>query len=155
VGGDRDRTGGALAASVLLATRNRAGLLRATLAHLARQVTDGLRWEVVVVDNGSEDGTAAVLAEARATLPLVVVSEPRAGKNRALNRALPLARGALLVFTDDDVEPEPRWLAEHVGAARRWPSHAVFGGPIAPRMPPTAPPWLATYTFSWAARRSC
>jgi hypothetical protein len=148
----RDRTDDALDVSVLMATRNRADLLRATLTHLARQATDGLRWEVVVVDNnGSDDGTAAVLAAARAALPLVVLSEPRPGKNRAMNRALSVARGTLLVFTDDDVEPVPRWLVEYAGAASRWPSNPVFGGPITPRLPPTAPSWLATHPFAVAA----
>jgi glycosyltransferase involved in cell wall biosynthesis len=137
--------------SVLLATRRRADLLRSTLAHLARQVTDGLRWEVIVVDNGGDDATAAVLAAAHDALPLIVLAEPRTGKNRALNRALPVARGALFVFTDDDVEPVPRWLAEHAGAAGRWPSHAIFSGPIVPRLPPSAPPWLATHAFAVAA----
>jgi GT2 family glycosyltransferase len=150
-GRDRDGRAETLDASVLVATRGRAALLGATLAHLARQVTDGLRWEVVVVDNGGDDATAAVLAQARAALPLVVLAEPRPGKNRALNRALAVARGALLVFTDDDVEPGPRWLAEYVGAARRWPAYAVFGGPVTPRLPATAPPWLATHAFAVAA----
>lgn len=152
--GNRDRRApgdGPLDASVLVATCNRAGLLRATLGRLARQAVDGLRWEVIVVDNGSDDATAAVLADARARLPLVVLHEPRPGKNRALNRALPIARGALLVFIDDDVEPGPGWLAAYVGAARRWPSHAVFGGPVEPRLPPTAPAWLATHAFAVAA----
>ncbi len=143
----------ALDASVIVATRSRAHLLRATLARLGQQVTGELRWEVVVVDNndGGDDGTLAVLAAARATLPLVVLRESRPGKNRAMNRALPVARGKLLVFTDDDVEPVPHWLAEYVGAARRWPSHAVFGGPIVPRLPSTAPSWLATHAFAAAA----
>jgi len=137
--------------SVLIATRDRAPLLEATLGHLARQATNGLRWEVIVVDNGSTDATAAVLARAADALPLRALAEPQPGKNRALNRALPAARGALLVFTDDDVEPVPRWLAEYAGAARRWTAHAVFGGPVIPRLPIGTPDWLRDHAFTVAA----
>src|SRR4051812_20676605 len=102
-----------LDASVLIATRNRPAQLAETLGYLARQASDGVRFEVIVADNGGDAATAAVLADARAALDVVAVVEPRPGKNRALNRALPRARGALLVFTDDDVEPRAGWLAAH------------------------------------------
>src|SRR4029077_20227687 len=48
----------------------------------------------------------------------------------------------LLVFTDDDVEPRPLWLAGMLAAARRWPDHEVFGGMIVPRYPPETPDWM-------------
>ncbi len=128
--------------SVVIATRDRARLLEGTLEHLARQQAPGIRWEVVVVDNGSSDDTPAVLERAAARLPLVRLAEPRPGKNRALNRALEVARGELLLFTDDDVIPDPRWVAEMVGAARRWPDAAVFGGRVELAYPPGTPGWL-------------
>lgn len=148
-----------MTASVLIATRDRAASLARTLETLASQVCPGLEWEVLVVDNGSRDGTAGVLEDFAAKLPLVALSEPRAGKNRALNRALGVARGELLVFTDDDVLLEPGWLAELVGASLRWPALAVFGGPIEPVFPPQTPEWirspqfvLASEAFGWRAR---
>ena len=129
--------------SVLLSTRDRAPLLAGVLEHLCRQEgLDGVRWEVLVVDNGSTDGTPDVLARFAQRLPLVALREPRAGKSLALNRALESARGELLVFTDDDVEPVPRWLAEYLAASRRWPDHIVFGGPIRPLYPPEMPGWM-------------
>src|SRR5262249_61120030 len=88
------------------------------------------------------DATPAVLARARSRLPLIALHEPRPGKNYAVNRALAAARGELLIFTDDDVEPDPRWVAEHVAAARRWPDHAIFGGPVIPKLPPETPAWI-------------
>lgn len=137
--------------SVLLATRNRASLLEGTLRALARQETAGLAWEVIVADNGSTDRTSAVLEEARGYLPLASVTEPARGKNRALNRALPLARGDLLLFTDDDVLPDPRWIAEMAAAAARWPDHSIFGGRIVPRFPPEAPAWIREHWFAQGA----
>jgi glycosyltransferase involved in cell wall biosynthesis len=129
--------------SVLLSTRDRASLLASTLEHLCRQ--EGLpagRWEVVVVDNGSSDDTPAVLERFASRLPLVTLRQPQGGKSHALNRALEVARGAFLVFTDDDVEPQPVWLAELLAASQRWPDQPVFGGRIIPRYPPETPDWL-------------
>lgn len=128
--------------SVIIATRNRARLLEATLGHLRNQDLVNARWELIVVDNNSEDETPAVVARAGAHLPVVALREPRAGQNRARNRALEVARGELLVFTDDDVVPDPRWLAELIGATRRWPDHNIFCGRISPLYPAETPEWL-------------
>jgi len=128
--------------SLIIATRNRGGLLAETLARIGRQEVGDLAWEVIVVDNGSTDDTHAVLRAAEASLPLVALHEPRPGKNCAMNRALEVARGRLLVFTDDDVEPAPGWLAELVAAAGRWPDHGIFGGTVLPAYPVGAPAWL-------------
>ena len=89
---------------------------------------DGLTYELLVVDNGTPAETEAALARVGAGLPLRLFVEPTRGKNRALNRAIPEARGALFVFTDDDVMVDPDWLLELVAGARRWPEHQVFGG---------------------------
>jgi glycosyltransferase involved in cell wall biosynthesis len=137
--------------SVLLATRDRADLLEATLGHLATQQLAGRTWEVITADNGSTDRTPAVLRDAAARLPLLSVTEPAPGKNRALNRALDLARGQLWLFTDDDVVPEPDWVAQMAAAADRWPEHAIFGGRIEPLLPPETPGWLREHPFTEAA----
>jgi len=128
--------------SVILATRNRAGLLEATLGWLGTQRTGPVTWEVVVADNGSTDRTAEVLRRAAGSLPLVAVAELRPGKNRAMNRALEAARGDLLLFSDDDVIPEPHWVAEMAAAAARWPDDDVFGGEVRLAFPEGTPPWL-------------
>jgi glycosyltransferase involved in cell wall biosynthesis len=134
----------ALDLSVLIATRDRARLLGETLALLGRQEVGGLRWEVVVVDNGSVDETPSVLERACAAgdLPLRVLREPEPGKSAALNRGLGAVRGRLLVFTDDDVAPSPRWLAELYDASLRWPDYDIFCGPIIPNYPPDLPDWF-------------
>jgi glycosyltransferase involved in cell wall biosynthesis len=137
--------------SVILATRNRADLLEQTLRHFTAQQLGALSWQVIVADNGSTDRTPEVLREAAERLPLEWVTEPAAGKNRALNRALPLARGRFLVFTDDDVVPEPEWIAELVAAADRWPHHRIFGGRIVPIFPTETPEWLERHWFVGAA----
>jgi GT2 family glycosyltransferase len=128
--------------SVILATRNRASLLEATLGSLGTQRTGLVAWEVIVADNGSTDRTADVLRSAAESLPLVTVAELRPGKNRAMNRALEAARGDLLLFSDDDVIPDPHWVAEMAAAAARWPDDDVFGGEVRLAFPEGTPDWL-------------
>jgi glycosyltransferase involved in cell wall biosynthesis len=128
--------------SVIIATRNRAALLAATLAHLARQEVGTSSWEVVIVDNGSVDDTAGVLRSAADSLPLISLNEPAPGKNKAMNRALAAARGGLLLFSDDDVLAEPDWIAEMAATAGRWPHDDVFGGEVRLAFPDGTPAWL-------------
>ena len=128
--------------SIVIATRDRAALLESTLGWLTRQEPGSLSWEVVVVDNGSADRTPDVLRAAAAALPLVALTEPRPGKNRAMNRALAAVRGPLVLFSDDDVIPEPHWVAEMAAAAARWPDDDVFGGEVRLAFPERTPGWL-------------
>jgi glycosyltransferase involved in cell wall biosynthesis len=135
-------------ASVIIATFNRASLLDECLDHLNRQsFEDGD--EVIVVDNGSTDATASVLARHRATfaVPLRHLEEPRPGKSIAVARALAVARGDVLVFTDDDVNVDPGWLAE-IRRAMASGDVALVGGPVAPRWERPAPRWLEVHSGS-------
>ncbi|GEM_PF-1300810 len=129
--------------SVLIATRDRAEELAQTLEALARLRRDGLVVEFVLVDNGSADATLRVLEAFRDRLPLRILTEPVAGKNRALNRALAEAPlGRLVAFTDDDVAPGEDWLLRMAEAAHRRPDRAIFGGRIELLWPPgPRPPW--------------
>lgn len=133
--------------SILLATRDRAASLDRTLASIAAQTAPGIAWEILVADNGSTDETGAVLERWAARVPLRSVTEPAPGKNRALNQALGMARGGLLLFTDDDVVAQPGWIAAHAAAAARWPEHQIFGGRITPRFPPGPPAWALREPF--------
>ena len=80
------------------------------LQALGRQTypMDGV--EIVIADNNSPEGEAAVAAVIAGRARLVVVTEKGAGPAR--NGAVAAAWGDLLAFTDSDCVPEPQWLAE-------------------------------------------
>ena len=104
-------------ATVIIATRDRAGFLRDSLACLARQSAAG-RFDVVVVDNGSTDATSAVIAEAAAasngTVRGLSVAEPNRGKAR--NAGVAAAGGSIIIFCDDDTLPPERFVEAHLAA---------------------------------------
>jgi glycosyltransferase involved in cell wall biosynthesis len=114
--------------SVLIVTRNRADRLRGCLASLAAQ--SRLPYEVVVVDNGSSDGTAEVAAGREGRLPVRYVFEPRPSIPRARNVALRHAAGDVALFLDDDSVADPCWVEEAGRAATLYPAAALIQGTV-------------------------
>jgi len=119
--------------SVIVATRNRATLLPEALASLAAQRCAS-SFEIVVVDNGSDDTTVDVVREwERRDERMRSVFEPEIGLSRAKNAGIRAARGRLIMFTDDDVIVPEQWIATYVDFFSRSPAtRVVAGGPVLP-----------------------
>ena len=129
--------------TVAICTFNRADSLRRTLDSLiAMQVPSDIAWEIVIVNNNSSDHTDDVISEYADSLPVRRVFEPRTGKSNALNRAIDVARGDYILWTDDDVVVDASWLTAYVEAFRRWPEAAVFGGRITPKYETPVQKWI-------------
>jgi glycosyltransferase involved in cell wall biosynthesis len=133
--------------SVVIPTYNRCDSLRVTLNALAAQepVPDGV--EVLVVSDGSSDGTDAWLREwavAEHWLEARPLFQANAGPARARNHGVREARGEVIIFTDDDVEPLPGYLLEHA-ARHRADEKLVLIGPMSrdPHRRPREPVWIA------------
>lgn len=127
-----------LRASVVIPTyRRRDSLLRA-LAALDRQTLPAADYEVVVVVDGSDDGTAEAAAALTTGYPLRVLSQPNRGRAAACNAGISAARGEVVVLLDDDMEPAPELLAAHLRAHPAGERRAVIGAaPI--RVEPSMP----------------
>jgi hypothetical protein len=104
--------------SVVIPTWNASDLLRDALVSLRSQAYRD--FEVVVVDNGSTDGTRRLLAEEFPEVRLVAFDENR-GFASATNAGLQAAAGEILVCMNNDVQAEPGWLAALVAALDRRP----------------------------------
>src|SRR5947209_6663562 len=102
------------AVSVVVPTRNRVELLPKVLGALERQTFHS--FEVIVVDDASEDETAAVLAEWQGPNRRAFRLPRPWGSYAARNRGVDEALAMLVAFTDDDCLPEPGWLAALVEA---------------------------------------
>lgn len=130
--------------SVVVCTYNRAGLLPRTLEGLnAQEAPRDLRWELVVVDNNSTDGTREVIERfiPQAPMPVSHVFEPEQGISAARNTGIAHARGEVIAFTDDDVRPAPDWVAM-VGRVQRESGADLIGGRILPDWSGPVPRWL-------------
>lgn len=129
--------------TVVMCTRNRAEQLRRVLeTAAAMHVPEGLVWEMLLVDNGSTDQTAAVVDEFVDRLPIRRVVEPTPGLSNARNCGVAEARGTYICWTDDDVVIDARWLAGYAAAFVRHPEAGFFGGPIEPVLEGEPPQWF-------------
>lgn len=146
---------GPVDASVVVCTFNRAASLRDTLQALrALQVSAGCRWEIIVVDNNSDDDTRELVESIRREWPLLRYAfEPQQGLSHARNRGIATARGEVLLFTDDDVLPEPDWLEATLDGMTRHHADAC-GGYVAPIWGAPPPLWLTERFHGFLAIRA-
>jgi glycosyltransferase involved in cell wall biosynthesis len=128
--------------SVCICTRNRAQSLARTLHAIERCVPPTGEWELLIVDNGSTDGTLACLATFEGRLPIRIEHEPAPGASRARNKAVLSARGTYMIWTDDDTVPEPGWITAYLDAFTAHPDAVLFGGRIIPALEEPAAPWF-------------
>ncbi|HEX5713233.1 MAG TPA: glycosyltransferase [Solirubrobacterales bacterium] len=107
--------------SLIIASHNREAMLRRCLDALAAQSADPASFEVIVADDGSGDGTAAMVEAAQTPFELRLLKLEKGGKSAALNAGIEAARGAVCAFIDDDVVAGPELVAAHLAAHRENP----------------------------------
>lgn len=142
-------------ASIIVCTYNRAESLRETIGALrAQRCSPALSWEVIIVDNNSSDHTRKLVEEARSDWPLLRYEfEGEQGLSHARNRGIAVASGTVLLFTDDDVLPEPDWLETTLAGMDKYQADAC-GGYIAPIWETPPPAWLTERFYGFLAVRT-
>lgn len=135
--------------SIVVPTFQRREIVTESVRRLDR--LRGPAFEVIVVVDGSTDGTAEQLRGLSTGFPLRVVEQANAGAGAARNAGAGLARGEILLFLDDDMRADPDLILEHdrtygLGA------DAVMGHiPLDPASPPS---FLAAGVATWATDRA-
>jgi GT2 family glycosyltransferase len=120
----------ALSISVIVPTYNRVDRLRRVLEALAYQTVSGTEFQVIVVSDGSTDGTEEFLERAATPFPLLVTSGANAGPAAARNTGIRLATGRVLLFVDDDVVPREDLVEQHLTTHEQAHAKAVVIGPM-------------------------
>ena len=133
--------------SITITTFNRADSLRRSLEALSRQDYPLEAVEIIVADNGSSDHTKAVADAFAAQVPhFRYIYDPRPGQLVGWHRAAAVATGIVTCFIDDDVRPDPGWLAA-LAHVYRDSSVGLATGPIRLDFEEAPPDWLATMTL--------
>jgi glycosyltransferase involved in cell wall biosynthesis len=140
--------------SLIVGTRNRARQLGRCLEAVLCIAFEH-DWELIIVDNGSTDESAAVVREfeRRAIFPVLYLFEPKPGLGNAHNAGVSAAHGEILAFTDDDCYPAPDFLTK-VWCAFRDPSVGYITGRIMLYEPTDYPITIneSTLSISYPAR---
>lgn len=140
--GDQVTHGDTRSISVVIPTYNRRAALERALKALAAQRRCGDAFEVVVVSDGSTDGTDDLLTTLDPPFDLKVVRQPNQGPAAARNAGVHAASGELVLFLDDDMVAAADLVAQHLAAHQRLGAHAAVIGPML--TPPDHPmsPWV-------------
>lgn len=117
--------------SVVICSWNNYQRLDKTLNYFTRiKVPQGIQWELVLINNNCTDQTDDVVSRYMDLLPIKYIHIYTRGVSNAKNSALEVARGQLIIFTDDDVRPSEDWLNIYWSAYKLKPSGYYFGGPV-------------------------
>jgi glycosyltransferase involved in cell wall biosynthesis len=129
--------------SAIICTHNRDTYLGAATDSLLKQ--DFPDFEVVVVDNASNDRTGSVVEERLCDPRLKYVYEPAIGLSVARNTGAKESRGGILAYLDDDAVASPGWLSRLYAAYQSNEKLAVAGGKVTLLWPPGLhpPSWLS------------
>ncbi len=127
--------------SVVVPSYNRKASLHRLLSALAAQTMPAEDFEVIVVDDGSTDGTPDLVASLRMPYRLKTLQQANTGPGAARNRGVRAASGDLIVFLDDDTVPVPGLLERHV-ALHAANANAVVIGPMVPPSEWQRPAWI-------------
>jgi glycosyltransferase involved in cell wall biosynthesis len=105
--------------------------------------TDGIDYEVLLLDNNSTDKTREIGVGFAARFPRIrYINEPIQGHPHTKNRGVRESRGEIIAFVDDDVYFSPGWLKAIASSFERHPDVACIGGMVVPHFEGDRPSWL-------------
>lgn len=141
--------------SIIICTFNRAENLSECFKHLDSQINVGdLQWEVVLVDNNSNDNTHTTVEELAKIFAFNIryIFEPEQGLSFARNRGISETTSRYIIFIDDDIRPVPEWLSSIYSTFRNNDCDAV-GGRILVESPETLPSWITPDMYGFLGQQ--
>ena len=114
--------------SVVVPTHNRRALLGRVVEAILRQTLPGDRYELILVDDGSTDGTDALAADLAGRSGARLFHQENRGAAAARNLGIREACGDAVAFTDDDCLVPPDWLERLADGYARHPEAVGVGG---------------------------
>jgi glycosyltransferase involved in cell wall biosynthesis len=129
--------------TAIVPTYNRKEVLRRALVGYSKQSAPDFVHELLVIDDGSTDGTRSAVEQAQSVAPFRIryLYQDNRGPAAARNRGIEEARTSVVLFTDDDMIPHPDLVSEHVKWHREYPeSYTAIRGFVtwSPELCPTA-----------------
>lgn len=118
--------------STIIPTYNSKNLLLQCLKSLENQDFPKNKYEVIVIDDGSTDGTYDSIKKQRWKVKLEILKQNRKGPAAARNLGARKAKGKILAFTDADCVVKKKWISNLVGAYKKFPEVVGIGGPLKP-----------------------
>jgi len=111
--------------SVIICTYNRAHLLEQTLEALVNQTVPKEDYEVIIINDGSNDATKEVVDVYKTRMALKYFYQDNTGPAGARNQGIHLSAGEIIIFLDDDLKPTPRFIKEHLKSHRQFPDPRI------------------------------
>jgi glycosyltransferase involved in cell wall biosynthesis len=100
-------------------------------------------YEVLVIDNASDDETRQLVLSIVASCPCVrYIYERQLGLSQARNRGIAEAKGDIVAFIDDDSEPKDDWVSSLAAAYKKYPEAWAIGGKTVPKCDEPRPSWF-------------
>ena len=130
-----------LRVSVLIPVFNEEQTVMAVLENVRIQEVDGVEFEVIVVDDGSTDGSGELLASRPEMYDRLVRLDRNQGKGAAVRAGLGVATGQYVLFQDADLEYHPSHFAQLVFPIREFGADVVMGSRL------LAPPFTRVHYF--------
>ena len=128
--------------SVIIPTYNRLTQLKQAIGGLEKQTYPFDQFEVIIVSDGSTDGTFEYLQTLKSPLFLRPVRQDNQGPAAARNHGVSVATGELMLFMDDDIVPISTFITEHVASYSRYGPYTSVLGPMLTPTDFRMAPWV-------------
>jgi len=122
-------------ASIIIGTYNQREILKRTLESIFNQTTSPDKYEIILVDSLSDDGTDQMVEQLTPTCRLDYIRQENKGKVVARNRAIRESHGKFILLTDADIPAEKNWIEEHLKYQKLFKNVALAGQTIRLRSP--------------------